>query len=76
MDEEEKDRNDEKQVNERGGHMEDDECPNPHEEQNKRDGKKYKSHQNPFYSAIIARFSRDSLVRPHAREALGPHSGE
>jgi hypothetical protein len=48
MDQEEKDRNEKKKVNECGGHMEDDECPNPREEQDNRDGEKYKSHPDPF----------------------------
>jgi hypothetical protein len=49
MDKKENDRKDKEKVNERGCHMEDDECPNPREEQNKREGKKYKSHlQSPF----------------------------
>jgi hypothetical protein len=32
-------------VDERGGYVEDDECPNPHEKQKKRDNKKRKSHE-------------------------------
>jgi len=32
-------------VNERGCHMENDECSNPREEQNEREGKKYKPHE-------------------------------
>jgi hypothetical protein len=48
MNKEENYRNDKKKVNQRGSHMEDDECPNPRKEENKRDSKKYKSHQNPF----------------------------
>jgi hypothetical protein len=35
-------------VNERGSNMEDNERPNPREEQNKRNRKKYKSHEGPF----------------------------
>jgi hypothetical protein len=48
MDDEENHRKDKKQVNERGGNMEDDERPNPREKQNKRNCKKYKSHEGPF----------------------------
>jgi hypothetical protein len=40
MDKEENDRKDEKKMNERGCHMENDECPNPRKEEKKRDGKK------------------------------------
>jgi hypothetical protein len=53
-------------VNERSCHVEDDECPNPREEQNQREGKKYKPHeQTPLGLAIISLFgesicSRDS----------------
>jgi hypothetical protein len=36
-------------------HVEDDECPNPREEQNQREGKKYKPHeQSPLWPAIIS----------------------
>jgi hypothetical protein len=63
MDEQENNRKDEKNVNERGSHVEDDECPNPREEQNKREGKKYKPHRvSPSRSGIISRFLADSRV--------------
>jgi hypothetical protein len=45
MDEEENDRKDKKNMNERGCRVEGEECLNPREEQNKREGKKHKSHE-------------------------------
>jgi hypothetical protein len=63
MDEKKNHRDDKQKVNERGGHVEHDECPNPREEQKKRDGKKYKPHENPFSSVIVSRFNPDSLAR-------------
>ena len=49
MDQEENDRKDKENMNERGCYVENEECPNPCEEQNQREGKKYKSHeQSPF----------------------------
>jgi hypothetical protein len=49
MDHQENNRKDKEKVNERGCDVEDDECPNPREEQKKREGKKHKSHeQSPF----------------------------
>jgi hypothetical protein len=75
MDKEENDRKDKEKVNERGCHMEDDECPNPREEQKKCEGKKYKPHeQTPLWPAIISLFSAGSSVCPYPREAPGPHS--
>ena len=49
MDRQENDRQDKQNVNERSGHVEDDECPNPREEQNQRERKKHEPHeQTPF----------------------------
>jgi len=48
MDQQENNRKDKQKVNEHGRHVKDDECPYPCEEQNKRGGKKYKSHEDPF----------------------------
>jgi hypothetical protein len=48
MNHQENHRKDEQNVNQRSRHMEDDECPNPCEEQNQREGKKYEPHEHPF----------------------------
>jgi hypothetical protein len=61
MDEQENNRKDKKNMNERGSYVEDDECPDPREEQNKRESKKYKPHgMSPSWSAIISRFLADT----------------
>jgi hypothetical protein len=50
-------------VNERGCHMEDDECPDPCEEQKKRDGKKNEPHkQSPFRHRHIDEALSDQRV--------------
>jgi hypothetical protein len=50
MNHKENNREDNQDVNKCACDMEDHECPNPHEEQNQRQGKKYKPHeQTPFY---------------------------
>src|ERR1035437_3530659 len=75
MDHQENNRKDEQKVNERSCHMEDDECPNPREEQNQRECKKYKPHEwAPLWPAMISLFSVGSSASPDPGESLGLHS--
>jgi hypothetical protein len=49
-------------VNEHSCYVEDDECPNPREEQNQREGEKYKPHEQiPLWPAIISLFDISGL---------------
>lgn len=62
-------------MNERGCHMKDKERPYPREEQGKREGKKYKPHeQTRFQAGIVSRFSAGGLASPYSPEAHEPHS--
>lgn len=57
-------------MNERSCHVE--ECPNPREEQNQREGKKYKPHeQTPLWPAMISLFGESKCSR-----GSGPNSGK
>jgi hypothetical protein len=51
-------------VDERSCHVKDDEGPNPREEQNQREGKKYKPRQQtPLWPAIISLFGESICSR-------------
>jgi hypothetical protein len=51
-------------VDERTCQVEDEECPNPREEQNQRQDKKYKPHQQtPLWPAIISLFGKPVCSR-------------
>jgi hypothetical protein len=51
-------------MDECSGHVEDEECPNPREEQNQREGKKYKPHEKtPLWPAIISLFGESKCSR-------------
>lgn len=56
MNKEEDKRQEQQKVNHCGGNMENHKCPNPSEEQQKREGQEYKSHEKSPWP-IIARFS-------------------
>jgi hypothetical protein len=77
MDHQENNRKDQQKVNERGCHMEDDECPNPSEEQNQCEGKKQKPHeQTPLSPAMIALFSAGGSANADPPKRLGYISGK
>ena len=51
-------------MDERSCHVEDDECPNPRQEQNQREDKKYKPHQQtPLWPPIISLFGESACSR-------------
>ena len=63
-------------MDERSCHVEDDECPNPREEQNQREGKKYKPHeQTPLWPAIISLFGESICSRGPTATFRGNLSG-
>jgi hypothetical protein len=64
MNDEENKREDEKKVNEREGHMENDERADPSEEHQERQGEKNEAHKKfPPTKAILTRFSSGILER-------------
>jgi hypothetical protein len=64
-------------VDERSCHVEDDECPNPREEQNQREGKKYKPHeQTPLMACHNITLRRvHMLARPQGHIPIRGFSG-